>query len=241
MLRALRRRLHLLAKIGPWVVAAQTCPSDVTSSDALGPFYLAGAPLTDRLAPEEQLSDPNLRLVVQGTVYGQDCVPMANVLVEPWYAGLPDENGDSYSSSGSSLNYRAQVVADECGRFNFTATFPESYSARPIRHIHYRVSHSEGTLLVTQQYFEGSILDGFNPDESQITPLVTDEDGARITTFDIYVSGAGTADAVACGLTGTEPAPTPALDPVTSSATLCHFKVVACLIQAVAGYVSFYL
>ena len=65
---------------------------------------------------------------------------MANILVEPWYAGLPDEDGNEYSVAGSSLQYRAQIISDKCGNYEFTSTFPVSYPGRPIRHIHYRVS-----------------------------------------------------------------------------------------------------
>jgi protocatechuate 3,4-dioxygenase beta subunit len=179
--------------------SAQTCPSDVTPRDARGPFYVGGAPLTNRLAPEEQLSDPQNRLVVTGTVFGQDCIPMADALVEPWYAGLPDENGNLYSVAGSSLQYRAQIKTDECGKYEFTSTFPESYSGRPIRHIHYRVSDVQ-ELLVTQLYFEGFILPGYNPDESQISPLNVTAHGARLGKFDIYVAVDGTANATACGI-----------------------------------------
>lgn len=181
--------------------AAQSCPATVTDSDMLGPFYVT-PPNTDRLAPEEQLSDPNRRLVVSGTVYGQDCVPMADVHVEPWYAGLPDGNGDKYSKAGSALDYRGSVVTDGCGNYEYTATFPEIYPQRPIRHIHYRLSDSvDGReLLVTQQYFEGHIPDRFgNLDGTKITSLTRDDDGTRRTTFDIHLDEIGTADPTACG------------------------------------------
>ena len=209
-----------LCMIGLLTVKGQTCPSDVTPPDARGPFYVTGAPFTDRLAPEDQLSDPNQRLVVHGTIYGEDCVPMANILVEPWYAGLPDEDGNEYSVAGSSLQYRAQIISDKCGNYEFTSTFPVSYPGRPIRHIHYRVS-DDRELLVTQQYFEGFILSGYNPDASQISSIQTDENGTRRATFDIYVAGSGTANATDCGVTlgPSGPATLTASDPPSNSPT----------------------
>lgn len=189
----------LFVLLSPLAALAQTCPSSATPSDFEGPFYVAGSPATNRLAPEDQLSDPSNVLVVKGTVYGDDCVPMSNVLVEPWYAGAPDENGDEYSVAGSSLLYRAQITTDECGNYEYTSTFPISYSGRPIRHIHYRIS-DERILLTTQLYFEGHINSGFNPDPSQIGAIQTDDDGTRRVTFDVYVDGAGTANATACGV-----------------------------------------
>jgi hypothetical protein len=33
----------------------QTCPSDETATDLLGPYYLPGAPVTKRLAPASEL------------------------------------------------------------------------------------------------------------------------------------------------------------------------------------------
>lgn len=191
------RRVALLV-LAATSCASQTCQSDTTPSDARGPFYLGGAPETNRLAPEEQLSNASNLLVMTGVVYGRDCIPMANVLVEPWYAGLADENGNTYSVAGSSLQYRAQIRTDECGKYEFTSTFPESYPGRPIRHIHYRVS-DERELLVTQLYFEGFISTGFNPDESQISPLELDTtDGSRRGKFNIYVGFDGTANATVC-------------------------------------------
>lgn len=177
----------------------EVCGVERTPSDAIGPFYVPNAPLTQRLAPEEQLADPAIRLLVQGRVYGNNCKPVADALVEPWYAGLSDENGDGggYSSARSNLLYRAQVLTDACGYYSFTSTFPEIYSGRPIAHIHFRVStEKEGVLLNTQMYFEGHILDTFNTQgrETQVVQVEEDEDGARLVSFDIVVDAEGNVD-----------------------------------------------
>lgn len=40
-----------------------------TPSDILGPFYLANAPSTDHVGPEEQLADPMERLELKGRIF----------------------------------------------------------------------------------------------------------------------------------------------------------------------------
>jgi protocatechuate 3,4-dioxygenase beta subunit len=212
-------RLLLLCSLTPMALLAQSCPCELTSSDTPGPFYISDAPFTDRLAPEDELSDPGNVLIVNGTVYGDDCVPMANALVEPWYAG--ENNG--YSVAGSSPQYRAQVFTDDCGNYEYTCTFPISYPGRPIRHIHYRVS-DERELLVTQLYFEGYVIEGYNPDPSRIAAIETNQDGTRRVTFDLYVSGTGTANATACGVTPA-PGPPTTSEPPTSPTSSASFSV----------------
>ena len=167
---------------------AQTCPAYFTSDDQLGPFFIDGAPETTTLAPESQLISPSDVLVVNGTIYGDDCERMSNVWVDVWYAGKGDGGEGVYSLPGSDLKYRAHILTNEFGQYEYTATFPESYPERPIRHIHYRISKDDEELLVTQLYFEGYILDGYNPDASQIGMLSTDEDGTRHTNFDIHIN-----------------------------------------------------
>jgi protocatechuate 3,4-dioxygenase beta subunit len=113
----------------------------ITPNDALGPFYVADTPWRTRLAPEAQLNNTDLKLTISGTVWGNDCLPLGNILVEPWYAGLADKDGNQYSPPDSpGFPYRGQVLTDECGRFEVVATFPEVYASRPIRHVHFRFS-----------------------------------------------------------------------------------------------------
>ena len=38
--------------------------------DAMGPFYVAGAPEGAALAPQEELEDPGLRVLLEGRVGG---------------------------------------------------------------------------------------------------------------------------------------------------------------------------
>merc|ERR1712232_1340580 len=88
---------------------------------------------------------------------------MKNVLIEPWYAGLPDENGNLYSvlsSSSSSteaasvsadgtttttttnnLNYRGRLYNDpKTGYYRYVQTFPSKYVGRTIQHVHFKTT-----------------------------------------------------------------------------------------------------
>jgi protocatechuate 3,4-dioxygenase beta subunit len=172
-------------------VNAQTCPSDETVTDLLGPYYLPGAPVTKKLAPVAELKKANRRIKIKGTVYGSDCVPMSKVLVEPWHAGIP-VNGIPYSLAGSSLKYRGRITTDSCGRYEFTTIYPTLYAQRPIIHIHIRVSKGDEEFLVTQMYFKGDITPGFDPDPNQIVTLKRLPNGSRNGTFNIYLDTDGT-------------------------------------------------
>ena len=193
-----------VALAAPWVSGAtdmcenqNDAPILLTTTDALGPFYVAGSPMNSTIAPPQFLLDISDLFVVHGKVLGNDCAPLADAQVEAWYAGEQDANGDFYSDS----NYRGQVVADRCGKFEFQQTFPALYPGRPIPHIHYRISSANGTeLLVTQLYFEGVIPARFNPDSTKISTIVNEPDGSRSAEFNIYVSVPGTADVEICKL-----------------------------------------
>jgi protocatechuate 3,4-dioxygenase beta subunit len=173
------------------VIHAQTCPSDDTAADELGPYYIPNSPITRRLAPECELSNAKRRIKISGTVYGSDCSPMSRVLVEPWHAGIPAVNGNPYSLSGSSLKYRGRITTDDCGKYEFTTIYPTIYIERPIRHIHVRVSKDDEEFLVTQIYFKGAITAGYYPDPNQIVALKTAANGSRSGTFNIYLDTDG--------------------------------------------------
>jgi protocatechuate 3,4-dioxygenase beta subunit len=133
----------------------QCVPSTtVTPEDLLGPFYVANSEMSNRIAPDELLSDPTLRFFVYGKVLNSStCVGIPNIVVEAWYAGPPDSDGDYYQTN----EFRGQVTTNELGEYNFTQTFPELYPTRPILHNHFRLSTLSGEeLLVTQMYFYGS-------------------------------------------------------------------------------------
>ena len=193
---------HLLA-----TKAAETCPARLTAADVEGPFYLANIPPTGLLAPASQLKQPEKVLLVSGTVFGDDCIPLSQARVEAWYAGDPDDQGNFYSLGGANNDYRGSVMTDDCGAYNFTQTFPALYPQRPILHVHFRVSTvTDGQeLLVTQMYFAGMVptsIESLPSRALQIVSVDTAQDGVRSTVFDMYVDSPGTADPEICGIVG---------------------------------------
>ncbi len=121
----------------------------ITEDNILGPFYKADAPFRDDITE----GSPGQALVVGGTVYGCDCVtPLAGAVVDVWQA---DDSG-AYDGVGYVL--RGRVQTDANGRYEIRTILPGFYlngaTYRP-RHIHYKVSHADGTALTTQLYFEG--------------------------------------------------------------------------------------
>jgi protocatechuate 3,4-dioxygenase beta subunit len=138
-----------------------TAGCKITDDNILGPFYKAGAPyrsdITDGAA--------GMPLIVEGTVRGCDCeTPLEGAIVDVWQA---DDSG-AYDNTGYVL--RGKVMTDEAGRYEIHTIMPGLYlngaTYRP-RHIHYKVSHEDGTTLTTQLYFEG---DPYIPTDAFVKP-----------------------------------------------------------------------
>jgi protocatechuate 3,4-dioxygenase beta subunit len=177
-----------------------------TLTDLLGPFYERNSPKTELMAPADQLADPTKRLEVSGRVLSiQDCdsttyFPLSNTVVEAWYAGEADEDGNLYQKD----NYRGKVVTNDCGYYSYVQAFPEIYPDRPIIHTHFRLSTlSNKELLVTQLYFIGPDEGYYNDDtienvlggtrrDLQAVVVTTDPDtGIRRVKFDVYLDVSG--------------------------------------------------
>lgn len=161
----------------------QTCPSDQTPTDALGPFYVASAPISTVIGPEDLLQDPSNRLEVTGNVLSvHDCTKgLSGVTIEIWYAGEEGYRDDEY---------RGMFVTEECGKYNYTQTFPFLYTGRPL-HVHIRASRGNEELLVTQMYFVGQEV-GYRPSRSlQAVEITEASDGSRSVVFDIFVDAEG--------------------------------------------------
>ena len=179
-----KRRRLLLGFAGlltaPATLHAQQCR--VTPRDALGPFYVKGAPAQPELCASG--SGGAQRLVVAGKVVdAPDCAPLAGALVEVWQA---DARGD-YSQVGAKPDdagclLRASLKTDAEGRYSFRTVLPGEYPGRP-RHIHFRVSHKGYTTLVTQLYFarERGI-----PQELVVT--AAPKDGVLAASFDLTLA-----------------------------------------------------
>ena len=164
----------------------------------LGPFYLPNSESTTNLAPDSELSDPQLRLDVSGTVYTStvdSCVGLADAVVEVWYAGEPNDNG-YYDNE-----YRGQMLTDANGKYSFAQKFPSLYPSRPILHDHVRISKNGQLLLVTQMYFygdgDGYVSSSDNSRRLQTVEVSQNEVGRKVV-FDVFVEGGTTSGAQDC-------------------------------------------
>jgi catechol 1,2-dioxygenase len=142
----------------------------ITDDNILGPFYKADAPFKSDLTDGQV----GTGLIVSGTVYCSDCVtPLANAIVDVWQAN----DSGAYDSVGFVLRGRMETNAE--GKYEYASILPGFYlngaQYRP-RHIHYKVSHPQGTALTTQLYFEGDPYIPIDPfvKPGLIKPLVQD-------------------------------------------------------------------
>jgi len=150
-----RRRQLLMGGVALIVApAAYAQQCRVTPRDALGPFYVKGAPAQADLCASG--SGGGQKLTVSGRVLSApDCTPLAGARVEVWQA---DSRGD-YTQVGAKQDdagclLRASLKTGADGRYTFRTVLPGEYPGRP-RHIHYRVSAKGHATLVTQLYFAG--------------------------------------------------------------------------------------
>lgn len=123
-----------------------------TTPDIQGPFYLAGAPRRRRLASREE---PGERLVIRGTVLGDDCrTPLAGAVLDVWQA---DAQGE-YHGAEARYRLRGLVRSNRRGRYAFSTIKPGAYRLgagfRPA-HIHFTITHPDFAPLTTQLYFAG--------------------------------------------------------------------------------------
>jgi len=114
------------------VTLPQTC--EPTPADALGPFYVPGAPVRDQVGEGYSLSG-----IVRSSA---DCRPIAGAQIELWLAGPDGVYTDQY---------RAAVISGEDGAYHFLSHSPPAYGGRP-PHIHILVSAPGYQVLVTQHY-----------------------------------------------------------------------------------------
>jgi catechol 1,2-dioxygenase len=168
----------------PRVLNRQPTPQCVETEDnILGPFYREGAPFRTVLASP----DEGQPLVIDGTVFGPDCVPLPGALVDVWQAN----DAGVYDITSSDYLWRGRMLALDDGSYHFETILPGWYPTRP-KHIHYKVSQDGFLPLTTQLYFEGDPYLKIDPyvRPSLIIPLTQIND-VWYGTFDI-VLGQGT-------------------------------------------------
>lgn len=150
---------------------AETKSLKVTPAAELGPFYKRDAPSSAML---RATSDPGMPLIVAGRVFDTrgDLVPGAKV--EVWQT---DHTGH-YDLKG--YRYRAALLADNAGKYDFNSVMPGHYPGRICQHIHFAVTAPGHQPLVTQLYFATDpVFDG-DPDKNYTRdPLCRSRDLVR--------------------------------------------------------------
>ena len=127
-----------------------------TFRDGGGPYYKAGAPFRNKIAPSKSNGEV---LRMKGKVIKSDCVtPIANAVLDIWQANESGNYEDEW--------YRGQVRTDNYGDYSFETVIPKGYGEgtgyRP-PHLHFKV-FVDGNEVVTSQMFFPEIKGqaGFN-------------------------------------------------------------------------------
>ena len=160
-----------------------------TTTDILGPFYKAGAPVREDIIPAHNMSTP---LIVEGKVFGDCDKVLNNALVEIWNA---NESGEYDTSEDYSFRGSYQTGTD--GLYRFKTIIPGRYlngaTYRP-SHIHFRITAAGFQELVSQIYFKDDpFIDedpwASNPAASQrILTISKDENDVDKVLFDIFLT-----------------------------------------------------
>ncbi len=97
-----------------------------------GPLYVAGAPEEKGFARLDDGTDLDngTVLFMQGTVYGEDGIPLPNAKVEVWHANSLG-NYSFFDESQSHFNLRRSIITDENGNYAFRSIVPLGYSVPP--------------------------------------------------------------------------------------------------------------
>lgn len=134
-----RRQALAAIASGAWMhqdcavpLAIAACPA--TPPDAIGPFYVPGAPVRTRIGTG---------YVLTGTVRDtRTCLPIVGAMIEFWQVNEQAEYAD---------DKRATTFSNKQGSYRLDSSLPLPYAGRP-PHIHIRVSALGYQTLVTQHY-----------------------------------------------------------------------------------------
>ena len=160
-----------------------------TTDDILGPFYKAGAPFREDIAPENSSGTP---LLIEGKVFSGCDLLLENALVEIWNA---DAEGQ-YDTSSQYL-FRGQYETTSEGLYRFRSIIPGKYLNGAIyrpSHLHFRITAPGHQELVSQIYFKDDPhipTDRWARDpktKERILPIEKDANGVDKVKFDIYLT-----------------------------------------------------
>lgn len=162
-----------------------------TQPSLLGPYYLEGSPLIEKVPGQpyvltQRQDEPGDVFFFKGNVRSIDGNPLANVKVEMWH----NDNSAKYSgfdSDAPKYNLRGHFFTDENGDFEVktivplpypiptngpTGEFLEYMDQHPMRpaHLHIMFEAEGHETLITQVFFEGDewlesdVAEGVRPD-----------------------------------------------------------------------------
>jgi catechol 1,2-dioxygenase len=139
-----------------------------TEDNILGPYYRPGAPYRAKITPP---LEPGKVLLVRGRVWGLDTrKPLVSAVLDIWQAnaqGRYDNDDPANPPAKDVFLYRARLVTDENGCYEYETIHPGRYQTGPNvwrpSHIHYLVRHPGYTTLVTQLYFKGDPMNQTDP------------------------------------------------------------------------------
>jgi len=146
------------------------------------PNHRQGAPFRAKLSPPHA---EGTVLVVTGQVRDAQGQGVASALLDAFQA---DAKGD-YDTKGN--NYRARIMTDEQGRFEFETIVPSNYGPPP--HIHFIVSADGFKDKSTEMFF----IDAEHPTNSspELTPKLEERRASGkpylVAKFDIELARAG--------------------------------------------------
>ena len=159
---------------------ACTAPSEPLPSLTEGPYFREGSPERSSLVEPGTVGE---QLLLSGTVYGTDCIPLPGTKLDFWQA---DGNG-VYDNSGFRL--RGHQFTDASGHYQLTTVVPGLYPGRT-EHIHVKMQPKGGKVLTTQLFFPN--VDGNQTDRLFDARLVIRMEPAGdgwVGTFDFTVDG----------------------------------------------------
>lgn len=116
---------------------------DLTPAQTEGPYFTPNSPERASLLESGMAGT---HLVLTGTVFGTDCTPASQTLLDFWQA----DDAGTYDNVGYRL--RGHLYTDDAGRFTLETIIPGLYPGRT-RHIHVKVQAPNGPVLTTQLYF----------------------------------------------------------------------------------------
>jgi len=159
-----------------------------TTSDILGPYYKAGAPLGENIIPPGVETPP---LQVHGKVMNHCSVLISDAVVEIWNA---DAAGAYDTSEQFLFRGKYQTLSD--GVYRFKTIIPGRYlngsTYRP-SHLHFRITAPGYRELVSQIYFrddpyiESDPWAGAPAARERILTISKDANDVDTITFDIHL------------------------------------------------------